>query len=219
MKQHTSQHFDHLRREYGQSNLDESGIYGDPIQQFITWFDDVLAQPHHDDPTAMVLSTVDASGYPDSRVVLLKEMQANGFVFFTNYLSAKGEQLQHNPHAALNFYWPSLVRQVRVRGVVSKIDHVQSQAYFVSRPRESQISALASPQSKMIPDRVFLEKNYQKIAAQYANNQPISCPEFWGGYILVPEIMEFWQGRDSRLHDRLRYIKADNQWLYERLAP
>lgn len=218
MKQHTPSVLQHLRREYGQSSLEESSIDIDPIQQFTVWFDEILAQKH-DDPTAMVLSTVDMNGYPDSRVVLLKELQSKGFVFFTNYLSVKGEQLQKNPHAALNFYWPSLSRQVRVRGLVSKIDPAQSHAYFVLRPRESQISAIASPQSQIIPDRSFLEKKYQKIAEQYKSHDSIPCPDFWGGYILVPEIVEFWQGRDNRLHDRLRYTKKDNQWLHERLAP
>lgn len=215
---HTTQHLVHVRREYGQSVLDESVILADPIQQFKAWFDDVLSQ-HHEDPTAMVLSTVDASGYPDSRVVLLKEVQPSGFVFFTNYLSAKGEQLQHNPRAALNFYWPSLVRQVRVRGVVRKLDPEQSREYFSVRPRESQISAIASPQSKIIPNRDFLEKNCRVIAEQYADNHPVPCPEFWGGYVLDPEVIEFWQGRDSRLHDRLRCMKQEGHWQYERLAP
>ena len=207
-----------IRRDYGNLKLNEQDISADPLIQFNHWFQDILAK-QLDDPTAMVLSTVDAQGAPDSRVVLLKGIEQGGFVFYTNYTSAKGLQLQANPHAALNFYWPSLVRQVRVRGLVHKLTAKQSEAYFSSRPRASQISATASPQSQEIPNREALELACQKLEAQYHDQAIIPCPKQWGGYVLVPNEMEFWQGRDNRLHDRVQYTNEQGQWVVCRLAP
>ena len=216
-----------LRRNYGEKALNESEMCADPIQQFECWFQEVLTQGF-DDPTAMVLSTVDTSGLPDSRVLLLKGIESEGFLFYTNYHSAKGLQLEQNPHAAMNFYWPSMCRQVRVRGRIIRISSTQSAAYFSSRPRASQISAIASLQSQAIPSRMFLEMACHTVAQQYTH-QVIPCPSHWGGYLLLPDYIEFWQGRDDRLHDRVMYTRCNKDqksdmnvecaWSLSRLAP
>lgn len=207
-----------IRRDYGQSALNEQDMSLDPIVQFERWFQAVLMEAV-DDPTAMVLSTVDERGHPDSRVLLLKGIEQNGFVFYTNYNSAKGHQLALNGYAALNFYWPSMMRQVRVRGLIAKLSHAQSCAYFATRPRGSQIGAMASQQSQVILNRAQLEADYHALAKQYTH-EVLPCPSHWGGYLLVPEQMEFWQGRDDRLHDRVQYLRQDDgTWNMCRLAP
>jgi pyridoxamine 5'-phosphate oxidase len=198
--------------------LNENEIDRDPIKQFQGWFDEALAAKLPM-PDAMSLSTVTPDGRPTARMVLLKQVDAEGFVFFTNYNSDKAKQLEINPYAALVFYWPTLERQVRVEGKVSKTPAEESEAYFKTRPRESQIGAWASPQSEVISAREVLEQRAMELAEQYCDRE-IDCPEHWGGYRLVPDRIEFWKGRVGRLHDRILYeLQPDESWTIKRLAP
>jgi pyridoxamine 5'-phosphate oxidase len=206
-----------IRREYGQLQLQEETAQTDPFLQFTIWFEEVL-DVEQSDPTAMVLSTIDEQGYPDSRVVLLKGLRDHAFVFYTNYQSAKAMQIQANPHVALNFYWPEMVRQVRIRGTIQQVSASESDAYFASRPRESQCSAVASPQSQVISGRCELEARLNTVI-QTVGQSPVVRPEIWGGYAVIPDAVEFWQGRDNRLHDRLLYVQEDGVWCIKRLAP
>lgn len=206
-----------IRREYGELRLDESFAEPNPFDQFKIWFEDAITS-EATDPTAMVLSTVDKQNHPDSRVVLLKGMEEESFLFYTNYESAKAIQLDHNPFAALNFYWPHMARQVRLRGKIHKLNKEQSDLYFSKRPPESQLAALASDQSREIKSREVLEQRYEALGKAY-HNKPVPRPESWGGYGLTPMEMEFWQGRDNRLHDRLCYLKEKGGWVLRRLAP
>lgn len=208
-----------IRREYGQLKLGEEEIDSSPIVQFKRWFDEVLANKV-DDPTAMVLSTIDEHGHPDSRVVLLKEIQHESFIFYTNYSSTKGQHILNNAHVALNFYWPSLVRQVRIRGVAEPTSAETSDAYFASRPIASQWSAILSPQSKIIDSLSELEQQLQQRLTQHQTEDSlIQRPVHWGGYSVEPTQIEFWQGRDSRLHDRICYTRDQQHWIQQRLAP
>ena len=198
--------------------LNENEIDRDPIRQFQGWFDEALAAKLPM-PDAMSLSTVTPDGRPTARMVLLKQVDAEGFVFFTNYNSNKAKQLEINPYAALVFYWPTLERQVRVEGKVSKTPAEESLAYFKTRPRESQIGAWASPQSEVISAREVLEQRAMELSEQYSDRE-IDCPEHWGGYRLVPDRIEFWKGRVGRLHDRILYeLQTDETWTIKRLAP
>lgn len=206
-----------IRREYGALGLTEKEMLASPFLQFKRWFSDALAN-EQDDPTAMVLSTVDASGFPNARVVLLKEITTESFVFYTHYNSVKGQEIALNPQVALTFYWPKQSRQLRIRGHVSRISESESDAYFVSRPLLSQISALASHQSRRVLDRETLEKNYQSLLKEYENKSP-TRPKQWGGFAVMPISFEFWQGRNSRLHDRIEYTKQDEHWVKARLEP
>ena len=206
-----------IRREYGNETLDESNVQANPLEQFKKWFEQVLAI-ESDDPTAMVLATVDEYNVPDTRVVLLKELAEDGFVFYTNYLSDKGKQIEHNPHAAINFYWAKCVRQVTIRGEIVKLSRDHAEAYFASRPIGSQVSAHASIQSAVIIERHVLEEKMAKLTKQFEGQQ-VPCPDYWGGYKLIPTEIEFFQGRDSRLHDRLRYRLVEGNWIIERLSP
>lgn len=206
-----------IRREYGELTLNETSIVPNPFAQFKIWFEEVL-QVEVCDPTAMVLSTVDQDGFPDSRVVLLKGIENEGFIFYTNYLSAKGKQLLGNSHAALNFYWPKMARQVRIRGLAEKITKEQSDSYFSTRPFQSQIGAVISPQSQNIPNREYLEQAINKII-QERGEQAIQRPQTWGGFKIVPQQIEFWQGRNNRLHDRILYCRQGVEWVINRLAP
>jgi pyridoxamine 5'-phosphate oxidase len=207
-----------VRREYGNLYLDETTTLKNPFQQFKVWFEEILEQKK-DDPTAMILSTVDKKGLPDSRVVLLKGIENQTFIFYTNYESAKAIQISNTPYVALNFYWPQMARQVRIRGSVKKTTKLQSDTYFANRPITSQISALVSPQSKKIENRNCLEEEFNKLIEKYAQKS-ITRPENWGGYSVYPEEIEFWQGRDNRLHDRIHYLKDHSGiWLKRRLAP
>jgi pyridoxamine 5'-phosphate oxidase len=205
------------RKEYLFSKLDhpESGM--DPLEQFSRWYGEAVAAKT-EEPNAMILSTSGKSGIVSARVVLLKGVERNGFVFFTNYDSRKGEQLAYNPRAALTFFWPKVERQVRVEGKVVKVSRRESNAYFNSRPLDSRISACVSPQSSVIPDRSFLEAMREGFILDLDDQEP-ECPPNWGGYLLKPSLIEFWQGRAHRLHDRIRFRKKGALWTVERLAP
>lgn len=205
-----------IRRDYGELHLSESSISLDPMKQFTLWFEEILQQEKND-PTAMVLSTVDEKGHPDSRVVLLKALHQGRFVFYTNYSSAKAVQIQKNPHVAINFYWPQMARQVRIRGCIKKVSSEQSDRYFASRPVKSQMSALLSPQSQVIPDRQFLEDALNDLILTIQG--PLPRPKHWGGYEILPDEMEFWQGCNNRLHDRIHYYQQEGKWVHRRLAP
>ncbi|MDI1352998.1 MAG: pyridoxamine 5'-phosphate oxidase [bacterium] len=206
-----------IRRDYGEFNLNEDAVHSDPIIQFKIWFEEVIDNEQND-PTAMVFSTVDPQGFPDSRVVLLKGLENDNFVFYTNYQSAKAKQLELNSKAAINFYWPQMARQVRIRGLVQKVSREASDIYFSSRPINSQLSAVVSPQSKKIPNRAFLDNALHDLMDKQ-KGQPISRPDHWGGYMLIADEIEFWQGRDNRLHDRILYVKENEIWVHHRLAP
>lgn len=205
-----------IRRDYGDTSLNESDEVKCPIVQFQRWFSDILKTEVHD-PTAMVLSTVDAEGHPDSRVVLLKGIDQDAFVFYTNYNSPKSLQMTGNDSVALNFYWPSMARQVRIRGQVKRTSTQQSDDYFSSRPIESQWSALISPQSSEISHRAELETAHAELREKIET--PIIRPSHWGGYRVIPTTIEFWQGRDNRLHDRIEYTREQSSWTHRRLAP
>lgn len=206
-----------IRIDYTLKSLDEKDVNASPIDQFKIWVEEAHQSKVHE-WNAMNLSTVRADGRPNSRIVLLKDVDT-GLVFFTNYNSAKGKELENNPFAAITFFWPVLERQVRFMGKVSKITPEESDEYFFSRPFASQIGAWASPQSEVIPDRTFLEEKEAKLLREI-NEKTIVRPEHWGGYRLVPEEVEFWQGRSSRLHDRIHYQKeGEALWKIERLAP
>ncbi len=207
-----------IRRDYKLQSLDENDIAPDPITQFTRWWDEAIAS-HIDEVNAMTLATVTPQGLPAARIVLLKGYDENGFVFFTNYKSHKGMELESNPHAALVFFWKELERQVRIEGTVSKTSTAESDAYFESRPAGSRIGAWASPQSHIVANRAEIEASYSKYEQQFGYEN-IPRPENWGGYIVRPNLIEFWQGRGSRLHDRILYTASDDhQWKRERLAP
>lgn len=206
-----------LRQNYSQSSLDESSVSADPFEQFAAWMNDVL-KAEIKDPTAMTLSTVGADGSPSSRIVLLKGFDGNGFVFFTNYESKKGRDLAVNPNAVIHFFWAVLERQINVRGIVTRTSAEESDEYFNSRPFESRVGAWASNQSERIESRAILEDHVARLSKKYADGN-VPRPPFWGGYRLRPERFEFWQGRPSRLHDRICYTLDGNDWKISRLSP
>ncbi len=198
--------------------LDETTVDRDPIKLFRRWFDDAIASGSHL-PESMTLATATAEGKPAARVVLLKQVDEAGFVFYTNYRSAKAKELDENPQAALVFYWVGLDRQVRVEGKVERVSSAESEEYFKTRPRESQLGALASPQSEVIEGREVLEEHLRALAEEYRDRE-VPRPAHWGGYRLKPERIEFWENRPGRLHDRLVYdLQADGSWTIKRLAP
>lgn len=207
-----------LRRNYEVGELTERNAGPDPIQQFNQWFEDAQASEIKE-PNAMVLATATPGGRPSGRVVLLKEFGDFGFVFYTNYLSRKGEELALNPFASLTLYWDVLERQVRVEGTVRKTERTQSEQYFSSRPRASQLGAWVSEQSRPAHSRENIESTLKEIEERFATTDPLPTPEHWGGYCLQPNLLEFWQGRTNRLHDRLVYRRSDSAWHMERLWP
>jgi pyridoxamine 5'-phosphate oxidase len=230
-----------LRREYNLTGLRRRDLAADPIEQFKRWFDQAMGARASGrirkffirlykklllasgaellDLTAMTLATADKQGRPSARVVLLKGVDQRGFIFFTNYESRKGQELAENPRAALVLYWPEQERQVCIAGEISRLPPVESDAYFRTRPHGSRLAAWASKQSATVKDRAALEEEWRQMEAQYANKE-IPRPPFWGGYLLCPARMEFWQGRPNRLHDRFRYTQQpDKTWLIERLSP
>lgn len=206
-----------LRKDYGQDSLNESDVAANPFDQFNAWFEQALAAEVNE-PNAMNVATVDADGRPTSRIVLIKQFDRRGFTWYTNYDSQKGRQLAANPHAALLFFWSELERQIRIEGVVERTSAEESDKYFHSRPLKSRLAAIASAQSAPIANRAALEQNYDAVAAQYGDSPP--RPDNWGGFRLVPQRIEFWQGRRSRFHDRIVYtLQADGSWTRERLQP
>jgi len=208
-----------MRRDYTRDGLTEAQAPDEPLELFSQWFAEaVKTEQLPVEPNAMTLATVDADGRPHCRVLLLKGLDASGFTFFSNYDSAKGEQLAARPFAAMTFFWPSLERQVRIEGRVEKVSPSDSDAYFQVRPLGSRLGAWASPQSRVIADRGELEDLLLQTEQRFLDQAP-HCPPHWGGYRLLPERIEFWQGRSSRLHDRLNYRLEADRWLRERLAP
>ena len=207
-----------MRAEYSQPEFNESEVERDPFVQFRQWFDRaVAANLLH--PNAMTLATATPDGRPSARIVLLKDFNEDGFVFYTNFHSRKGQELDQNPSASLVFWWPELERQVRIEGRVEKVANDEADGYFKTRPRGSQLAAWASEQSQRIDDRARLERRFSELAAKYQDRE-IPRPPNWGGYRLQPRSIEFWQGRSNRLHDRLRYVLSeDGDWQLERLAP
>ena len=213
-----------FRRNYDQASLDFAALEPNPTAEFLKWleFAHAAPAPHWLEITAMTLATTDSSGRVSARIVLLKTIDATGFTFFTNYRSDKAQQLLANPRAALVFYWPHIERQVRVEGLVTYTDSVVSDKYFHARPRGSQISAIVSPQSQPLSDRDQLERSAAQLAETYLGEQVIPRPEYWGGYLLKPNRVEFWQGRPNRLHDRFLYSRneaKEESWSISRLAP
>lgn len=205
-----------LRLEYSRASLTETDTNPDPIIQFSNWFEEAR-KAEVPEANAMSVSTVSADGRPSSRILLIKDFGAEGFTWFTNYHSRKGHELEARPYAALLFFWIPLERQVRIEGRVERVAAAESEAYFNSRPVGSRLGAIASSQSAAIADRAALEQQYEAAQKQYGD-QP-QRPANWGGYRLVPDVMEFWQGRPSRLHDRIQYVKQENGWIRQRLQP
>jgi pyridoxamine 5'-phosphate oxidase len=207
-----------IRKEYSKASLDVNSVSPDPILQFYQWFNEAVTA-EVPEPNAMALATVNEQGRPSSRIILLKGVENNKFVFYTNYQSQKGKELDGNPACALTFFWPHLERQVRIEGIVSRIDERRSTEYFQSRPRSSQIGAWASPQSSVIQNRALLDERTSQLEAKFLGVDKLPKPNQWGGYEVDPFMIEFWQGRPSRLHDRILYSKTDDVWKINRLAP
>lgn len=207
-----------MRENYQWGNLMEENIKDHPVEQFKIWFDDAVNQKISE-PNAMILATVSADHIPSARTVLLKGIEDQGFIFYTNYASRKGQDINQNANVSLLFLWKDIERQVRIRGKATKISKQQSEAYFHKRPKGSQIGAWTSPQSQLISDRSILEERKETLEKQYENEENLPLPEFWGGYIVKPKEIEFWQGRTSRLHDRILYTKNGTSWDINRLAP
>jgi pyridoxamine 5'-phosphate oxidase len=211
-------HVARLRKEYTRAGLKESNAEPDPIEQFRKWFDEALAADLRE-PNAMTLATATPDGRPSARILLLKGFDERGFVFYTNYEGRKSWELETNPYAALVFYWGELERQVRIEGHVSRVSEEESDAYFEGRPRGSQLGAWVSEQSRPVRDRGALEERLRELEAEY-EGRDVPRPPFWGGYRVEPEVIEFWQGRENRLHDRLRYRRSESGgWRRERLQP
>ena len=206
-----------LRKEYTRAGLSESDVDPEPVEQFRRWFEEALAADLHE-PNAMIVATASPDGLPSARVVLLKGFDDRGFVFYTNYEGRKGRELEENPRAALLFYWGELERQVRIEGTASRVSEEESDAYYAGRPRGSRLGALASEQSRVVGSREVLEGRIKNLEAEY-EGRDVPRPAFWGGYRVEPEAMEFWQGRENRLHDRLVYRRGDGGWRMERLQP
>jgi len=207
-----------LRTEYRKSTLDSQSVDRDPIAQFDRWFTEAV-KATVPEPNAMNLATISEDGRPSSRIVLLKGIADGKFMFYTNYQSQKGKELEKNPACALNFFWPDLERQIRIEGVAQRLDVATSENYFQSRPRASQVSAWASPQSSLIRDRTILEERVKEIEKRFEGKDVLPKPHQWGGYGVEPLEIEFWQGRLNRLHDRIVYTRIEGEWRINRLAP
>ena len=216
---HTRRMTSILRNEYHGEGIDLSNFAEDPIVQFERWMEEAITHKVKE-PNSLHLATVDASGRPSGRIVLLRDFSERGFSFFTSYGSRKGEDLQQNSNASMTFFWSELYRQVRIGGKAYRLPAAESDAYFRSRPRESQISAVASQQSRVLENRALLERTASETDEKY-RDKPVPRPDDWGGYYLVPDYVEFWQGREHRLHDRLQYIRAgqDGRWAIRLLYP
>ena len=206
-----------LRREYARARLDEANVSPDPITEFARWFEEAV-KAEVQEPNAMTLATASPDGAPSARIVLLKGFDERGFVFFTDYRSQKGTELEQNPRAALVFYWPELERQIRITGATLPVGREESEAYFRTRPRGSRISAWVSHQSQVIAGRKLLEDRVPELEKRFPGDD-VPLPPYWGGVRLAPTSVEFWQGRTSRLHDRIRYTRDDERWRIERLSP
>lgn len=207
-----------LRKEYSSESLLETDVAHDPVAQFAKWWQEAI-NSQIEEVNAMTLATASCDGLPSARIVLLKGFNEKGFVFFTNYKSYKAMQLEENPKACLVFFWKELERQVRIVGLVKRVENDENDAYFNSRPKNSRIGALASPQSQVIESREWIDEQFLKLLNEYKHADP-ERPSYWGGYIIHPIIIEFWQGRPSRLHDRIQYTLEENgKWKIERLAP
>ena len=209
---------DELRKEYSKASLDVRDVDKDPIGQFDRWFKEALAAGVPE-PNAFTLSTISEGGRPSARIVLLKGLEQRQFVFYTNYQSQKGKELESNPACALTFFWPELERQVRVEGIAARVQESTSEQYFQSRPRASQVGAWASPQSSIIASRDILEAREREIEKKFEGLNLLPKPKQWGGFAITPIEIEFWQGRASRLHDRVVYYLTDEKWIIHRLAP
>ena len=207
-----------IRKEYSKATLDINNVSSDPIHQFNKWFDEAVNAKVLE-PNAMSLATVSNDNRPSCRIVLLKGIEENKFVFYTNYQSHKGKELENNPVCALTFFWPELERQIRIEGITGRVPENRSIEYFQSRPLGSQVGAWASPQSSIIENRMILEDRAKQIEKRFEGNKVLPKPHQWGGYEVDPLLIEFWQGRESRLHDRLEYLKLDGSWKVHRLAP
>jgi pyridoxamine 5'-phosphate oxidase len=206
-----------IRKDYQLQSLSEQDVAAEPFGQFAQWWDQAV-KSEIDEVNAMTLATVDQHNRPSARIVLLKDFNSSGFVFYTNYESDKGKQIEQNPHACLVFFWKELERQVRIEGICEKLSSSESDAYFKSRPIGSRIGASASPQSRVIADRNILTEKVAALEKQFPTGE-IPRPEHWGGFRLIPETIEFWQGRSSRLHDRIKYLRSGGAWSIVRLAP
>jgi len=208
-----------MRMSYERDTLGDTEVDRDPFEQFSHWFDEAIDNGPGE-ANAMMVSTVGPDGQPSSRVVLMKAFGPDGFDFYTNYDSQKGQEIEAHPQVAALFYWPSLQRQVRITGVARKLTPEQSDAYFRSRPRGSQIGAIVSPQSEVVPDRAWLEAHFARAERDLEGRETLDRPDHWGGFRIVPQTIEFWQGRPNRLHDRIRYERAAHgNWEIHRLAP
>lgn len=207
--------YNDLRTDYGKGSIDDDSLLNDPFEWFVLWMKDAV-DTGIQDANAMALSTVSAEGRPSSRIVLLKEFNRDGLVFFTNFRSKKGSDIENNPNVAVLFFWPELERQIRIEGCVNLLPQADSDAYFISRPYQSRAAAVVSEQSSVIADRITLENNFNRLLS---HEEVIERPQHWGGYRITPESFEFWQGRPNRLHDRIRFRKENENWIAERLAP
>ena len=207
-----------LRRNYARESLTEADVNPDPIAQFDHWFREAL-NSELSEPNAMTVATATRDGRPSARTILLKGFDHRGFVFYTNYESRKGQELDENPQAAILFNWLELERQIRIEGAVERVSQEESEAYFQSRPKGSQIGAWASPQSRVLPERGELEAKVAELTTTFKHDDVLPLPPFWGGYRVRPDVIEFWQGRENRLHDRIRFTKTETGWNIERLAP